>query len=107
MKLNFSIRDIIFAIDETGKEPQLINSSMVSDIEELITKQESGEEFIVATSDDEDEDSKRISSTDIPIALTPIFTENETMDSLMNTIIPLLQTQIQIKELASEINFQL
>lgn len=105
LKLNFSIRDIIFAIDETGKEPQLINSSMVSDIEELITKQESGEEFIVATSDDEDEDSKRISSTDIPIALTPIFTENETMDSLMNTIIPLLQTQIQIKELASADKF--
>ena len=95
LKLNFSIRDIIFAIDETGKEPQLINSSMVSD----------SEEFIVASSDDEDEDPKRISSTDIPIALTPIFTENETMDSLMNTIIPLLQTQIQIKEIASTDKF--
>ena len=35
LKLNFSIRDIVFAIDETGKEPQLINSSMVSDIEEI------------------------------------------------------------------------
>jgi len=101
LKLNYSIRDIIFSIDETGKEPQIINSSMVSDIEELINKQESGEEFIIASSDDEDEDSSRVSSTDIPIALTPIFTENETMDSLMNTIIPLLQTQVQIKELAS------
>lgn len=99
LKLNFSIRDIIFSIDETSKEPQLINSSLISDIEELINKQDSGEEFIVASSDDEDDDS-RISSTDIPIALTPIFTENETMDALMNTIIPLIQTQVQIKELA-------
>jgi len=102
LKLNFSIRDIIFAIDETGKEPQLINSSMVSDIEELITKQESGEEFIVASSEDEDDRSTRVSSTDIPIAMTPIFTENEIMDSLMNSIISLLQTQIQIKEIANQ-----
>ena len=77
---------------------------MVSDIEELITKQESGEEFIVASSDDEDDRSTRVSSTDIPIAMTPIFTENEIMDSLMNSIISLLQTQIQIKEIANQDN---
>ncbi|MBK8395135.1 MAG: chemotaxis protein CheW [Leptospiraceae bacterium] len=103
LKLNFSIRDIIFAIDETGKEPQLINSSMVTDIEEIITKQESGEEFIVASSDDEDDGVKKVG--DIPIVMTPIFSEDEVMDDLMNTIIPLLHTQTQIKEIASKDKF--
>ena len=102
LKLNFSIREIIFSLDEKGVEPDTINSSLVKDIEEVIQKQESGEEFIIATSDEELEDLNRSgTSAEIPVAFAPIFSENEVMDGLMNLSLSLIHTQIQIKELAS------
>jgi two-component system chemotaxis sensor kinase CheA len=102
LKLNFSIRDIIFSIEATGLEPQLINSSMVSDIEEVIKKQEAGEEFIIATTEEDLEDLNRSGATvEIPLAFAPIFSENELMDGLMSLTLSLLHRQSRIKELAS------
>lgn len=40
MKLNTAIREIIFTIDETGKEPSHINASIITDVEEVIVKSE-------------------------------------------------------------------
>lgn len=40
MKLNTAIREIIFTIEETGKEPSHINASIITDVEEVIVKSE-------------------------------------------------------------------
>lgn len=103
LKLSFSIREIIFNLDEKGEEPDSINSSMVSDIEEVIKKQESGEEFIVASTDEDLEDLSRMgAAAEIPVAFAPIFTEDELMDGLMNLVLSLMHTQVQVKEIASQ-----
>ncbi len=103
LKLSFSLREIIFSLDEKGEEPDTINSSMVSDIEEVIKKQESGEEFIVASTDEDLEDlSRRGSAAEIPVAFASFFTEDELMDGLMNLVLSLMYTQVQVREIASQ-----
>jgi len=51
MKLNTAIREIIFTIDETGKEPSHVNASIINDIEEVIAKSEASVTDISESSD--------------------------------------------------------
>ncbi|MCB1142345.1 MAG: chemotaxis protein CheW [Leptospiraceae bacterium] len=40
LKLNMSIREVLFSIDDTGKEPAHLNESIIADVEEVIKKTE-------------------------------------------------------------------
>lgn len=129
LKLNLGIRDIVFSIDDTGREPQTVNSSIISDLEEVIKKQEviAEEEFRVDArglnmSLDENDFTHHLQGQGQEISplsnvqITPmappgggvqgysnaniVFSDTEFLEKLMNIIIELIHTNTIISDLA-------
>ncbi|MCB1178683.1 MAG: chemotaxis protein CheW [Leptospiraceae bacterium] len=85
MKLNSAIREIIFTIEETGKEPGHINASIISDVEEIIVKS--------------DEDVQEVSSDSADFLLAGIPTagilssESDIMERLLSIVVEMFHTK--------------
>lgn len=85
MKLNSAIREIIFNIEETGKEPSHINASIISDVEEIIIKSE--------------DDTKEVSndSADFLLAGMPtsgiLGSEGDMMERLLGVIVEMFHVK--------------
>ncbi|MDX1960820.1 MAG: chemotaxis protein CheW [Leptospiraceae bacterium] len=91
LKLNTTLREIVFTIDETKKEPSHFNSSIVSDVEEVIIQAEQ----------DEQDDEADLLLTGAPGSTTNT-TESEIMDKLMPVLVELFNTKETLLEFNSE-----
>lgn len=95
LKLNTTIREIIFTIDETGKEPTHINSSIISDVEDVIKKSE--QESLTEVDDG--------GSSELLLAGAPATgsAENDIMDRLTNILVELIHTRVTLEKFQSEL----
>jgi two-component system, chemotaxis family, sensor kinase CheA len=84
MKLNTAIREIVFTIDETGKEPSHINASIISDVEEVIVKSETNVNDISDSSD--------FLLAGIPTA-GALGSEADMMDRLMGIVVEMIHSK--------------
>jgi two-component system, chemotaxis family, sensor kinase CheA len=81
LKLNMSIREILFIIDDTGKEPDHLNESIINDVEAVINKTE-----------DEGFMDEMGNTTDLLLAGSLPSTQNshaELLDRFMNIVVEL------------------
>lgn len=95
LKLNFGLRDIIFHIEENGSEPNVVASSMVSDIEEVIKKHEPENQLSIMGSGEEASDDD-IPTPEIPVPLIPAFGNSETLEDMLNTLVSLFHVREQL-----------
>jgi two-component system, chemotaxis family, sensor kinase CheA len=90
LKLNTALREIVFAIDETGKEPTHVSPTLISDVEDVINQ---------AEKEEEEDNSSDLLLTGAPSSST---TESELMDKLMPTLVELFNSKETLLEFNSE-----